>query len=68
MYFETEFETCTNASQLDEFLQILSQVEAISDEKELLLNYKCLKPCMYMEYKVEITRQSKSVNRLNHIV
>ena len=53
MYLETEFKTCTNASQLDEFFQILSQVEAISDEKELLLNYKCLKPCMYMEYKVE---------------
>ena len=52
MYNQTQFKTCTNASQLDEFIRLLDEVKAMPDVKAIFLYYKCMKPCKYMEYKV----------------
>ena len=51
----TEVDTCTNATQLDDFLKLMSKVEYVADEKELLAGYSCLKPCRFIEYKVSNT-------------
>ena len=51
----TKVDTCTNATQLDDFLKLMSKVEDVANEKELLAQYACLKPCRFIEYKVSNT-------------
>ena len=52
LHNQTEFETCTNASQLDEFIGLIDEVKEMPDVKEVFSHSKCMKPCKYMEYKV----------------
>ena len=54
-YINTDVANCSNASHLDDSLQKMGDLIQISTEKELTDEYKCLKPCNYMEYKVNMT-------------
>ena len=51
-FISTEVDNCTNATQLVQFLKLMSKVEDVANEKELYAGYKCLRPCTFMEYKV----------------
>ena len=51
-YVPTNLPNCTKGSQINTFLQRISELNAISTEKELMEAYNCLRPCKYMEYKV----------------
>ena len=51
-YIITGIKNCSKASQLDSFLKKMADLNGISSAKELADEYKCLKPCNYMEYKV----------------
>lgn len=42
---------CSEVKKLEEFLQNIALLRA-SNERDLLREYDCLKPCKYMEYKV----------------
>ena len=52
MNIESDFENCSKASELDNFIWHLNQLNMISTEEEIFNKFKCLKPCHYMEYKV----------------
>ena len=52
LFLSTEADNCTKASQLDQFLGLMAKVEEIPNEKALFEEYKCLRPCRFMEYKV----------------
>ena len=60
MDIQTDKENCSEASQLDKFLEYLGDLNTISTEEELTEKYNCLKPCIYMEYKV-LKKQSLSL-------
>ena len=51
-HIQTDKENCSEASQLDKFLETLGGLNTMSTEEELTEKYNCLKPCIYMEYKV----------------
>ena len=51
-FVQTDMENCSEASQMDKFLESMGNLNAISSEEELAENYNCLKPCTFMEYKV----------------
>ena len=53
-HIQTDKENCSEASQLDKFLEYLGDLTKMSTEEELTEKYNCLKPCIYMEYKVDI--------------
>lgn len=59
-FIRTELDNCTDASKVDEFLKLMSKVEDIPNEKELFAEYKCLKPCNFMEYKVSNKDEKQS--------
>ena len=48
----TDLENCSEASQLDQFIIKVGNLESVSDEETLFSEYHCLKPCRYIEYKV----------------
>ena len=51
-YIQTDIENCSEATQLDKFLEYTGDLNTISTEEEFAEKYNCLKPCIYMEYKV----------------
>ena len=53
-YFQTDLKNCTEASDLDLFIEYMEELNSISTDEELLEKYNCIKPCIYMEYKVHI--------------
>ena len=58
-HIKTDFENCSKASQLQSFLMKMGLLYQISTEKELTDEYECLKPCNYMEYKVDMTHSQR---------
>ena len=52
-FIHTDVENCSEASQMDKFLEYMGDLNTISTEEELIENYNCLKPCTFMEYKVK---------------
>ena len=61
-HIKTDFENCSKASQLQSFLMKMGLLYQISTEKELTDEYECLKPCNYMEYKVDMTWSQTKCN------
>ena len=57
LFLSTEADNCTKASQLDQFLGLMAKVEEIPNEKALFEEYKCLRPCRFMEYKVDSSKE-----------
>ena len=53
-YLKTSMVNCSEASQLDKFLVYIGELTTTAKEEELTQKYNCLKPCIYMEYKVLI--------------
>ena len=51
-YLKTGMVNCSEASQLDKFLVYIGELTTTAKEEELTQKYNCLKPCIYMEYKV----------------
>ena len=51
-YIDTDVANCSKASQLDMFLKDMQILTMMTREKKIIDEYKCLKPCNYMEYKV----------------
>ena len=51
-HIQTDKENCSEASKLDKFLESFGDLNTMSTEEELTEEYNCLKPCIYMEYKV----------------
>ena len=51
-YIVTGIDSCSEVKKLEEFLQNIAVLRASSNERDLLREYDCLKPCKYMEYKV----------------
>ena len=58
-HIQTDKENCSEASQLDMFLEYLGDLNTMSTEEELTEKYNCLKPCIYMEYKVFYNNSNK---------
>ena len=56
-HIPTDKVDCSKASQLDKFLEYNLDLNTISTEEELTEKYNCLKPCEYMEYKVDTPSQ-----------
>ena len=61
----TDLENCSEASQLDQFIIKVGNLESVSDEETLFSEYHCLKPCRYIEYKV-ITNTKTNCYVISH--
>ena len=48
---KSEFPSCSRALQIKEFTDRIGEVGQMN-ERKFRDNFKCLKPCIYMEYKV----------------
>ena len=60
-YIETGTNYCSEVRKLEEFLENIALLRA-SNERDLLREYDCLKPCKYMEYKVILILMYPTLN------